>query len=84
VAASPCILEVNTGGIVRGTSGALYPSEWILRECLKREVPVMINSDAHRPGQLDGFYGEAAVLLKKIGFRRLTQIGTEGRRQVPL
>ena len=84
VAASPCILEVNTGGIVRGTSGALYPSEWILAECLKREVPVMINSDAHRPEQLDGYYNEAAALLKSIGFRRLTQIGTDGRRQVPL
>jgi len=84
VASSTCILEVNTGGIVRGTSGALYPSEWILAECLKREVPVMINSDAHRPEQLDGYYNEAAALLKGIGFRQLTQIGTDGRRQVPL
>jgi len=84
VAASTCILEVNTGGIVRGTSGALYPSQWILAECLKREVPVMINSDAHRPEQLDGYYNEAAALLKGIGFRQLTQIGTDGRRQVPL
>jgi histidinol-phosphatase (PHP family) len=84
VAASNCILEVNTGGIVRGTSGVLYPSEWILAECLAREVPVMINSDAHRPEQLDGYYTEAAAVLKSIGFRRLTQIGRNGRRQVPL
>jgi histidinol-phosphatase (PHP family) len=84
VAASPCILEVNTGGIVRGTSGALYPSEWILAECLKRDIPLMINSDAHWPEQLDGYYDEAAALLKSIGFRRLTQIGMDGRRQVAL
>ena len=32
VAASQCILEINTGGIVRGTSGALYPSQWILAD----------------------------------------------------
>ena len=80
VAASPCILEVNTGGIVRGTSGALYPSEWILAECLKRNIPVMINSDAHRPEQLDGYYVEAAAILKQIGFRQLTLIGRDGRR----
>jgi histidinol-phosphatase (PHP family) len=84
VAASPCILEVNTGGIVRGTSGALYPSEWILAECLKREIPVMINSDAHKPEQLDGHYREAAAILKEIGFKELTQIGREGRRKVVL
>jgi histidinol-phosphatase (PHP family) len=84
VAASPCILEINTGGIVRDTSGALYPSEWILAECLKREIPVMINSDAHRPDQLDGYYSEAAALLKGIGFRELTQLGRDGRRRVAL
>ena len=84
VAASPCILEINTGGIVRNTSGALYPSEWILAECCKREIPVMINSDAHRPEQLDGYYGEAVAILKEIGFRELTQIGREGRRRLAL
>lgn len=84
VAASPSILEINTGGIVRGTSGSLYPSEWILLECLNREIPVMINSDAHRPEQLDGYYGEATAILKGVGFRELTQIGREGRRRVAL
>jgi histidinol-phosphatase (PHP family) len=84
VAASPCILEINTGGIVRNTSGALYPSKWILAECLKRKIPVMINSDAHRPDQLDGYYDEAVAVLKGIGFRELTQIGREGRRKVAL
>jgi histidinol-phosphatase (PHP family) len=84
VDASPCILEINTGGIVRGTSSVLYPSQWILAECLKREIPVMINSDAHRPEHLDSYYGEAAAILKEIGFRKLTQIGRDGRRKVAL
>jgi histidinol-phosphatase (PHP family) len=84
VAASPCILEVNTGGIVRNTSRALYPSEWILVECFNREIPVMINSDAHRPEQLDGYYTEAASILREIGYRELTQLGRNGRRRVPL
>jgi histidinol-phosphatase (PHP family) len=84
VAASTCIMEINTGGIVRNTSGALYPSEWILAESLRRGIPVMINSDAHRPEQLDGYYDEAVSILREIGFRELTQIGREGRRRVPL
>jgi hypothetical protein len=33
---------------------------------------------------LDGYYNEAASILREIGFRELTQIGMEGRRQVPL
>ena len=44
----------------------------------------MINSDAHRPEQLDGYYSEAAAILKDIGYRELTQIGREGRRRVRL
>ena len=44
----------------------------------------MINSDAHRPDQLDGYYGEAVAILKEIGFRELTQIGIDGRREVAL
>jgi histidinol phosphatase-like PHP family hydrolase len=44
----------------------------------------MINSDAHRPDQLDGYYDEAVAVLKGIGFRELTQIGREGRRKVAL
>ncbi len=84
VAASPCILEINTRGKMRGASGALYPSDWILAECLKRNIPVTINSDAHRPEQIDSYYSEAAVVLKDIGFRELTQIGRQGRRRVSL
>jgi len=84
VAASSCIVEVNTGGIVRNTSGALYPSEWILGEILKRKIPVMINSDAHRPEQLDGYFEETAAILRGIGFRELTEIGRNGRRRVSL
>jgi histidinol phosphatase-like PHP family hydrolase len=44
----------------------------------------MINSDAHRPEQLDGYYNETASILREIGFRELTHIGREGRHQVPL
>jgi histidinol-phosphatase (PHP family) len=79
VARSGSILEVNTGGVVRGTSGVLYPSEWILREALKRDVPVTVNSDAHRPEQIDGYFRESFALLKEIGYRHITRL-SGGRR----
>ncbi len=79
VAASGCVLEVNTGGILRNTSGALYPSEWILRECLVRAIPVMLNSDSHRPEQIDGYFDEALAILRNAGFRKLTHLSVDGR-----
>jgi len=68
------ILEVNTGGVVRGTSGVLYPSEWILAEALRREIPVTVNADAHRPEHIDGYFRESFALLKEIGYRKITRL----------
>ena len=79
VARGGSILELNTGGLVRGTSGALYPSDWILAEALRREIPVTVNADAHRPEDIDGCFEEAFALLREVGYRRLTRL-SGGRR----
>jgi histidinol-phosphatase (PHP family) len=68
------ILEVNTGGVVRGTSGVLYPSEWILAEALRRGIPVTVNADAHRPEHIDGYFRESFALLKEVGYRHITRL----------
>jgi histidinol-phosphatase (PHP family) len=65
---SNCILEVNTGGIIRKTSCSLYPSEWILHECLKRNIPITVNSDSHTPEDVNGYFHEISSILKDIGF----------------
>jgi histidinol-phosphatase (PHP family) len=78
VAASGSVLEVNTGGVVRNTSGALYPSPWILAEALDLKVPVVVTSDAHRPDQLDGQFAETVRLLRDIGFRTQRQLTAGG------
>jgi len=69
IARSGVIVELNTGGVVRNTSGAFYPSEWVLAECLRLGIPVMVSADAHRPQDLDGHFREAFALLHDIGFR---------------
>lgn len=78
VAASGSILEVNTGGIVRNTSGALFPSPFLLREALRLGIPVMVTADAHRPEHLDGHFRETAVLLRELGFRSQRQLTSRG------
>jgi histidinol-phosphatase (PHP family) len=63
------IVELNTGGVLRGMTDAFYPSDWILAECLKLGIPVMVNADAHRPEDLDGLFDQAYALLHDLGFR---------------
>lgn len=69
LAQSGVIVEVNTGGILRGYLNEVYPSPWILRECHRLGIPVMVNSDAHKPMDLDGYFESARRLLKDIGYR---------------
>jgi len=68
---SGIILEVNSGAISRGVLDEVYPSPWILAEALKRDIPVMVNSDAHRPEDIDSNYEESCSLLREIGYREI-------------
>ena len=78
VAESGSVLEINTGGVVRNTSGALYPSRWILERARELGIPVMVNSDAHAPTNIDGYFDEALELLRDIGFRGQRQLTSAG------
>ena len=78
VAASGSVLEINTGGIVRGTSGALYPSRWILERARELGIPVMVNADAHDPDAIDGYFNESIELLRGLGFRAQRQLTAAG------
>lgn len=71
VAKSHSILEVNTGGIARGKTDSLYPSNWILEEAYNMRIPITLNSDAHRPEQITAKFREAAVLLNSIGYKEV-------------
>jgi histidinol-phosphatase (PHP family) len=75
---SGCVMEINTGGVVRGTSGSFYPSPWILREACRMDIPVMVNADAHRPEQIDGKFPEAVQLLRGAGYRAQRQLTRRG------
>lgn len=69
IAQSGAILEVNTGGILRGYLKEVYPSPWILKECRRLYIPVMVNSDAHTPADLDGYFEPARRVLRDAGYR---------------
>lgn len=70
IASINTIVEVSTGGRIRGFIPGTYPSTWILQECLSRNIAITISSDAHQADNLDGFFVETRAALKAIGFTK--------------
>jgi len=79
-----CIIELNTRGVYTGKSESFFPSAFILEKCLQLGIPLLINSDAHKPDQLTLKYREALDLLINIGFKKLWIIDHEGRKAVDI
>lgn len=66
-----CILEVNTRGLYKHNPPMLYPAEHVLERALKLNIPVMINSDAHHPEDIEKGFAEAAETLLRCGYKTL-------------
>lgn len=82
------IVEINTGGIARGTLDDTYPSAEFLSELCRLGVPITISSDAHSAKDLDCAFELAARRAKDAGYKEIVSLharpgGTE-RRAVPL
>ena len=73
IAASECIVEINTRGIYKRIEPELYPSTWILAEMSKMKIPVTVNSDAHRPHEVGLYFNETIVQLSNLGFKTIRQ-----------
>ncbi|MFO7850816.1 MAG: histidinol-phosphatase [Spirochaetia bacterium] len=68
IAGSDVILEINTGAMARGYTDEPYPSPWIIDRAAELEIPVTINSDAHKPEWLDYCFEEAESLARASGY----------------
>jgi histidinol-phosphatase (PHP family) len=78
IAASPCVVEMNTGGLARQRANDFYPTGWILAECARLGIPLTISSDAHKPDQLTGFFPEALSCLQKLDSPKLVRLSPDG------
>ncbi len=77
-------LEINTGGISRGATDDLYPSQPILRECFKRDIPILINSDAHNPDHLAFGFDRAREAALDAGYRQQMVLDRQSWRSITL
>jgi histidinol-phosphatase (PHP family) len=72
------IVEVNTRGLYKKRSDTTYPGLAILKEVRHLKIPVMINSDAHQPHELDGAYEEGLSMLEYAGIKEVMKLRKEG------
>lgn len=71
IAQSGKVVEINCGGIPRGTLNDTYPSVYFLTLLHNLNVPVMINSDAHNSNHLDGGFDIAFKNAKTAGYTEI-------------
>jgi len=62
--------EVSTAGL-RKPVGEIYPSPELMTHFRKYDVPVMINSDAHRPEDVGRDFDKALKFVKSYGYDKL-------------
>ncbi len=65
------IMEVNTGNSRWNDENSLFPSPWIIKLARKREIPVVLNSDAHTPARLSVHFAEALRVLNDAGYKEI-------------
>jgi histidinol-phosphatase (PHP family) len=77
-ARSAAVVELNTGGLNRGTTREPYPSRELLALLRLEGAAVTITADAHEPAQLDGHYGLARKLLAEAGYAETMEFQGKG------
>jgi len=75
--------EINTAGL-RKPVGECYPELRFLQMAREAGVPLLINSDAHAPGEVGAGFEEAVALAKAAGYTSLLRFEKRKRREVPL
>ncbi len=63
------IVEINPRGLYKGRCQHFYPSDYILREIKRLDIPMVVSSDAHKDEELTLFQKEAYAKLKAFNIR---------------
>ncbi len=72
------IIEINTGGIARNNNREQYPSKLLLKMIRDRNIPIMINSDAHTRDALAFKFDDMNKLVREMGFKYLSYLTIDG------
>ena len=71
IAQKDFVVEVNTRGIYKKRSENTFPGISALKVLKEKSVPITINSDAHKPEELNLLLSESREMLKQLGIREI-------------
>jgi histidinol-phosphatase (PHP family) len=83
IAEAGMAMEINTSGWLHPAKEA-YPSPALLREARKRNIPILINADAHKPKQIAQRFEDARALAREAGYSEVVRYEKRERFAVPL
>ncbi len=83
IEAKQTVVEVSTAGL-RKPIGEIYPSPAIIAEIAKRNIPIVLSSDAHAPTEIAADYEPTIRLLGDFGIEQVTTFAGREKRVVPL
>ncbi|NDC80034.1 MAG: histidinol-phosphatase HisJ family protein [Verrucomicrobia bacterium] len=83
IQAAGVAMEVSTAGL-RKEVMEIYPSRTFLQEAFHRQIPVLISSDAHSPGEVGHEFSQALDLVKEVGYRNLVAFRNRKKIQIPI
>ncbi|MBI4856012.1 MAG: histidinol-phosphatase HisJ [Acetobacterium woodii] len=68
IATTKTKIEINTGANMRTPGVGRYPSDWMIPEMKKRNIPITIGGDSHSVTGIVYEYEEAEIYLEKCGY----------------
>ena len=77
-------VEFNTGGIARGVRTFPYPHKKMLKCVLENGGEILLSSDSHKLENLDFYFSESVLELKKCGFKNIVTLTENGFVSVPI
>ncbi|MEM7537473.1 MAG: histidinol-phosphatase [Chloroflexota bacterium] len=83
IAAAGTAMELNTSGLNKKVP-EMNPGPNILAEMRKRNIPVVVNSDAHKPERVADKFDEAFKLLSQAGYTHTNIFLNRERHEIPI
>ena len=71
IANSDAIVEINTRGLYKHGINNVYPGKWIVKSMAEMKIPIVLNSDAHKPDEVDSGFPSVARMLHFAGYDTL-------------
>lgn len=84
IADTNCVVEVNTRGLYKKRSDALFPDQKILEQMNALRIPVTISTDAHQPSEIGLLIDHACNTVKAAGYREIYVFDKKEWKGIPL